>query len=31
MLVLVANEQPLLAPGANWATYYAKKFIALYA
>jgi hypothetical protein len=31
MLVLVANEQPLVAPGANWARYYAKKFIALYA
>ena len=31
MLVLVANEQPLKAPGANWARYYAKKFIALYA
>ena len=30
MLVLVANEQPLVAPGANWARYYAKKFIALY-
>jgi hypothetical protein len=31
MLVLVANEQPLRAPGANWARYYAKKFFALYA
>jgi hypothetical protein len=30
MLVLVANEQSLVAPGANWARYYAKKFIALY-
>ena len=30
MLVLVANEQPLVAPGANWARYYAKKLIALY-
>jgi hypothetical protein len=30
MLVLVANEQPLRAPGANWARYYAKFFIALY-
>jgi hypothetical protein len=30
MLVLVANEQLLRAPGANWARYYAKKFIALY-
>ena len=24
LLVLVANEQPLKAPGANWAGYYAK-------
>jgi len=31
MLVLVANEQPLIAPGANWARYYAKKFLTLYA
>jgi hypothetical protein len=31
MLVLVANEQPLRAPGANWARYYAKFFIELYA
>jgi len=31
LLVLVANEQPLMAPGANWARYYAKKYIALYA
>ncbi len=31
LLVLVANEQPLNAPGANWARYYAKKFISLYA
>ena len=31
LLVLVANEQPLSAPGANWARYYAKKFISLYA
>jgi hypothetical protein len=23
MLVLVANEQPLKAPGANWVRYYA--------
>jgi len=30
MLLLVANEQPLAAPGANWARYYAKKFISLY-
>jgi hypothetical protein len=31
LLVLVASEQPLRAPGANWARYYAKKFFALYA
>jgi hypothetical protein len=31
LLVLVANEQPLSAPGANWARYYAKFFISLYA
>jgi len=31
MLVLVANEQLLRAPGANWARYYAKFFIRLYA
>ena len=31
MLVLVANEQLLKAPGANWARYYAKKFVDLYA
>lgn len=31
MLILVANEQPLTAPGANWARYYAKKFLSLYA
>lgn len=30
LLVLVANEQPLRAPGANWARYYAKYFIRLY-
>ena len=30
MLVLVANEQPLKAPGANWARYYAGFFIRLY-
>src|SRR5215210_979906 len=30
LLVMVANEQPLTAPGANWARYYAKKFISLY-
>ena len=31
LLVLVANEHPLVAPGANWARYYARKFISLYA
>ena len=31
MLILVANEQPLTAPGANWARYYAKRFLSLYA
>ncbi len=31
LLVLVANEQPLRAPGANWGRYYAKRFIQLYA
>jgi len=30
MLVLVANEQPLKAPGANWVRYYAEFFIRLY-
>ena len=30
LLVLAAYEQPLRAPGANWARYYAKFFIALY-
>jgi hypothetical protein len=30
MLVLVANEQPLRAPGANWARYYAGFFITRY-
>ncbi|HEY6751658.1 MAG TPA: hypothetical protein VI027_10075 [Rubrobacteraceae bacterium] len=30
MLILVANEQPLAAPGANWARYYANKFHSLY-
>ena len=30
MLILVANEQPLRAPGANWSRYYAKFFIGLY-
>ena len=31
MLILVANEQPLRAPGANWARYYSKYFLGLYA
>jgi hypothetical protein len=31
MLVLVANEQPLRAPGATWSKYYAKFFHGLYA
>ena len=31
MLVLVANEQPLRVPGADWARYYARFFIQLYA
>jgi hypothetical protein len=26
MLVLVANERPLKAPGANWARYYGRWF-----
>ena len=30
LLVLVANEQLFRAPGANWARYYARFFIALY-
>ena len=30
LLIRVANEQPLNAPGANWARYYARKFITLY-
>ena len=30
LLVLVAAEQPLRAPGANWARYYARFFIRLY-
>ena len=30
LLLLVAKEQPLRAPGANWARYYAKFFIELY-
>ena len=31
MLILVANEQPLRAPGASWARYYSKYFLGLYA
>ncbi len=31
LLIRVANEQPLRAPGANWKRYYAKFFIGLYA
>lgn len=31
LLVLLSHEQPLSAPGANWARYYAKFFIRLYA
>ena len=27
LLILVANEQPLRAPGADWPNYYAKFFI----
>ena len=30
LLLRVANEQPLNAPGANWARYYAKFFMSLY-
>jgi len=30
MLVLIANEQPLKAPGANWVRYYAGFFIRHY-
>jgi hypothetical protein len=30
MLVLVANEQPLKASGANWTRYYAGFFITRY-
>jgi hypothetical protein len=29
-LIWVANEQPLSAPGANWARYYARKLLTLY-
>jgi hypothetical protein len=30
LLVLVAAEQPLRAPGADWARFYAKFFVGLY-
>jgi len=30
LLIQVANEQPLRAPGADWSRYYAKFFIGLY-
>jgi hypothetical protein len=30
LLILVANQQPLNAPGASWARYYAKFFITRY-
>ena len=30
LLVLVAKEQPLRAPGADWPTYYARFFIERY-
>jgi hypothetical protein len=30
LLILVANEQPLDAPGADWVRYYARFFIARY-
>ena len=30
LLILVANEQPLDAPGADWARYYARFFIYRY-
>jgi hypothetical protein len=30
LLILVANEQPLRAPRANWSRYYAKFFLGLY-
>jgi len=30
LLVLIAAEQPLRAPGADWARYYAKFFVGLY-
>ena len=31
LLIRVSSKQPLDAPGANWARYYAKFFIGLYA
>lgn len=31
LLVLLSNEQPLRAPGADWARYYAKRLLELYA
>jgi hypothetical protein len=31
LLILLSNEQPLRAPGANWARYYAGFFIERYA
>ena len=31
LLILLSNEQPLRAPGANWARYYARFFIDRYA
>ena len=31
LLIWVANEQPLDAPGADWARYYADFFIQRYA
>jgi NAD(P)H-hydrate epimerase len=30
LLILVANEQPLRAPGADWPNYYARFFIERY-
>lgn len=30
LLIRVSSEQPLNAPGANWARYYAKFFAGLY-
>jgi len=30
LLILVSTEQPLRAPGANWARYYARFFIQRY-